>query len=343
MRGTSQGKRQLNARGPLVSVVIPCYNGENFLRDAVKSVVDQTYRDLELIIIDDGSTDGSARLVQELEEEYGDHLHIKCLRNEGNRGIPYTRNRGVREARGRYIAFLDQDDLWLPEKIEKQVKVATALGEPALVFTNIMVSGEQGTFLDEWPGRYVPRDLDSLGREEVVKALFMVNFIPFVTVLVEKSSLEEVGLFDESLTGGADDYDLVLRLAGRMRTFYIDEPLAIRREHGMNYSDPERLARDELRLCQKALGLYPYLKPYWKKKVSLVYTGLGNACMRTGDGKRALSFFLQAVRVDRGNLNAMAKAALVYLDSKLGLSLYKKASGLRRKWLGWNIRSGRGR
>ena len=103
---------------PLVSVIMPVYNAERFLEKAVRSVLEQTYTNIELLIVDDCSTDKSASLIRALEKQDG---RIRYIEGEQNHGVAYVRNRGIQEAKGRYIALLDSDDVWVPTKIERQV------------------------------------------------------------------------------------------------------------------------------------------------------------------------------------------------------------------------------
>ena len=121
------------SEGPLISVVIPVYNRVDFLKEAVESVMAQTYTNWELILVDDGSTDGSFEKELEWAARFPDK--IRCVTHEGraNRGISATRNRGTQASRGSYIACLDADDMWVPERLEKQVQILRKYPEVGLV------------------------------------------------------------------------------------------------------------------------------------------------------------------------------------------------------------------
>jgi len=108
---------------PFVSVIIPTYNCQLFIETAVRSVMEQTYRDWELLVIDDGSTDATCEIIRRLAEE---DARIRFLRNPANIGVAGTRNRGLDEIRGEYVAFLDGDDVWHPKKLEKQLQAMRA-------------------------------------------------------------------------------------------------------------------------------------------------------------------------------------------------------------------------
>ncbi|MFC4386540.1 glycosyltransferase family 2 protein [Gracilibacillus marinus] len=101
---------------PLVTIFIPVFNSEQYLKESINSILNQTYNNIELLLVDDGSTDNSVKLIQSIDDP-----RIRLLQNKGNKGIPYTRNVGLREARGKYMAIMDSDDIAMPTRIETQV------------------------------------------------------------------------------------------------------------------------------------------------------------------------------------------------------------------------------
>lgn len=103
----------------MVTVFIPCYNAGRFISETIDSILVQTYQDFEILIIDDGSTDNSSEILNQYAEK---DERIRILKNKRNRGIGYTRNRGVREARGKYLAIMDADDISVPSRLEKEVQ-----------------------------------------------------------------------------------------------------------------------------------------------------------------------------------------------------------------------------
>ena len=117
---------------PLVSVVIPCYNGSEFIGDAIGTVSSQSYENWEIIVIDDSSEDGSVDVVGGFEDD-----RIRLLSHSENKGIAATRNTGIEAASGEFVAFLDQDDLWDERKLEKSVRAASELDNPGLVQTGL--------------------------------------------------------------------------------------------------------------------------------------------------------------------------------------------------------------
>lgn len=137
--------------GPLVSVVLPCYEAERFLAEALGSLLGQTYANLEILALDDGSSDGTLRILEELAVR---DTRIRVLRNETNQGVIRTLNRGVAEARGEIVARMDADDVAAPRRIERQVEVLAARPEIDLVGTGVeVVDGSTGRPLRPWPVR----------------------------------------------------------------------------------------------------------------------------------------------------------------------------------------------
>lgn len=126
----------------MISIVMPCYNSGTFIRQAIESVRNQTYRDWELLVVDDGSTDNSADIIKGMEQTDG---RIKYLKTNAPSGSPIVpRNIGVKNALGRYIAFLDSDDAWLPNKLERQMKMFEQYEDMAICFSNYEKMTEQG-------------------------------------------------------------------------------------------------------------------------------------------------------------------------------------------------------
>lgn len=122
---------------PLVSVIMPCYNGERFIAEAIESVLGQTYQNWELIIINDGSTDNSEKIIKELLNKDN---RIRYIKNNKNKGIPATRNVGIKASKGEYIALLDQDDFWMKEKLKIQmIEILKNNSSFGLKFSNTII------------------------------------------------------------------------------------------------------------------------------------------------------------------------------------------------------------
>lgn len=196
---------------PLVSVVIPTFNRANIVTNAIESVLNQTYKNTEIIIVDDGSTDNT----RELLLTYKDKIRYV---NKTNGGASSARNLGIKQARGEYIAFLDSDDIWLPTKIEKQINVIKENNDMGIVITEIEFIGEAGR-------RNYSRFRRILPYDGFMFEHFLKN--PQITcscILIRKNILDKVGVFDESLNTG-EDIDLMLRILSIFKIAVIEEPL----------------------------------------------------------------------------------------------------------------------
>ena len=200
---------------PRVSVVIPTYNRARTIGRAVDSALAQTYADLEVIVVDDGSTDDT----QQVLARYGDAIRVLYQENQERR---VARNNGIRHACGEYIAFLDSDDLWLPNKLRRQVALLDRHPEVGLVYGQMFPIDPDGT----WHLR--PTRCTGWGQPGpamIFEQLVMRNLIPTPTVVARKACFDHVGGFDPSLTC-SEDWDLWLRIAVHYEIAFMPEPLA---------------------------------------------------------------------------------------------------------------------
>jgi glycosyltransferase involved in cell wall biosynthesis len=217
----------------LVSVVIATYNYARYLAGALDSALGQTVGAIEVIVIDDGSTDNTAAVVA----PYRCNPRVRYVVTE-HRGQPAAKNAGIRLARAPWIAFLDADDLWLPAKLEHQLKLVQTDWPPGVVYARRLLIDAEGRALEY---RQPP-----LHRGYVLSQMFRDNFVCFSSAVVARRVFDEVGLFDESLSL-AIDYDLWLRAAARWRFDFVDEPLVKYRvgHASLSRRTEERLATAE--------------------------------------------------------------------------------------------------
>ncbi len=209
----------------LVSVIIPAYNAQNFIKATIQSVINQTYPNWEMLIVDDGSTDETRQVVQKY---LADH-RIQYLYQK-NQERAAARNRGIRHASGKYIAFLDADDLWLPDKLKVQVEYLHNHPKTGLCFTHYMLINSQGESLGQQAVNF------ATGSNQFY-SLLKGNFIANSTVMTPRTILDKVGLFDESLPAfGSEDWDMWLRIARLYPIHLIDHPLTLYRLHESNTS-----------------------------------------------------------------------------------------------------------
>ena len=209
---------------PLVSVIIPVYNGTSYLRSALESVFAQTYRPFEVIVVDDGSTDDSGEIAQSFPEVR--YIH------QANQGVAVARNTGLKDARGEFVAFLDQDDLWLPEKLAAQMAFLQNHPEADYSLT------QQRFFLE--PGNTLP----SWFRKELL-ASPQTGWI-LGTLLVRRSVFEKVGDFGaDYVTASDSDWFFRAKAAG-LQPAVVPEVLLLKRIHGSNESGNAKVALSEL-------------------------------------------------------------------------------------------------
>lgn len=198
-----------------VSVVIPTYNREKVLGRAIHSVLNQTFEDIELIVVDDCSIDGTKELVDGFEDS-----RVVYIRHETNQGGAAARNTGISAARGEFIAFQDSDAEWMLDKLETQMKVIfTGEAEENVVYTAFL-------WVKDNKASYIPEDERAQREGDILRQLLKRNFVDTATVVVRKRCFEKVGLFDESLPR-YQDWDLFIRLAQHYDFKFVDAPLVI--------------------------------------------------------------------------------------------------------------------
>lgn len=231
------------ASQPLVTVVMIFLNGEEFIAEAIDSVVAQTYANWELILVDDGSTDGGTRIARDYATRHPDR--IRYIEHEGhaNRGMSASRNAGVREGRGDYISFLDCDDLWLPERLTRYVEAIEAFPDAGMVYGPTLYwyswAAERGVapaVLGEpdWPSQlHVPTGV--LIEPPVALRQFLVSegsCLPCMnSLIIRPSAYQSVGGFEEVFRGFYEDQVFLSKMTYHHRVAVIDEVLDYYRQH----------------------------------------------------------------------------------------------------------------
>lgn len=226
---------------PLVSVIIPYFYEEKYLEEALESVFSQTYKDYEIIVVDDGSATGGAKNIC---EKYKDKL--KYIRQE-NKGVSAARNNGIVNSRGECIAFLDEDDIWLPDKIEKQVRYFEELKRKNINI-GLIYTGQQ--MIDENNNVLANGLCKSSGYN--YKLLLFGNFIGTPScVMTTRSVLRDVGLFDEGLLQ-CQDFDMWIRIAKKYDIYSVNEILTKYRNRQNSLSkDTETRINDCNKIIEK--------------------------------------------------------------------------------------------
>ena len=229
---------------PTISVVMPAFNAAQHIRQSIQSVLEQTFDDWDLIVIDDGSTDETAAVAGSFSDS-----RIRCLSRE-NGGQAAARNTGIVNTHGEYIAFLDADDLWLPEKLDRQLEIARRTSADVVYCDGYVFFDtdreERGDFFAVVPGLKDGATMTPL--------LYQYNRIATLAAMVKRDVVESVGLFDESrLFQNCEDYDLWLRLARAGKTFYgmPDKLMRYRRHESSTTHRDSRMLRPMIEVAKK--------------------------------------------------------------------------------------------
>ena len=197
---------------PKVTVIIPTYNRVSFLVEAINSVLEQSFPDYELIVVDDGSTDGTAQMIKEYAE-------VRYYFQQ-NRGVSAARNLGIKQAKGELISFLDSDDLWLKDKLVRQVDFFA--NHPSA-----FVSQTEEIWLRNGR-RHNPKKKHKKHSGYILKDCLPLCIISPTAVMLRRQVFEKVGLFDESFPV-CEDYDFWLRVARLYPIYLVEEPLVVKR------------------------------------------------------------------------------------------------------------------
>ena len=206
----------------------------------------QAYANYEVVLVDDGSTDGSRAAI----EPFLADPRFRLLA-QANSGISAARNTAIRASTGEFIALLDQDDLWLPEKLQRQIEITAQNPQAGMIFTNAELFSEDGII-----GKYYP-DRAAYPRPEILEHLLEENPFCAGTMMVRRSCLDEFGLFDETVPG-VDDYEMWLRLAlNGVQAAGTDEVLHRQRIHPSSFSagNHARMLRDDMALYERVMPL----------------------------------------------------------------------------------------
>jgi glycosyltransferase involved in cell wall biosynthesis len=266
---------------PKVSVIVPAYNAMTYLPETLKSVLQQTFTDFEVLIIDDGSTDNIVQWTGELVDS-----RVKLIVQQ-NQGASVARNTGIAQAQGEYIAFLDADDLWEPTKLEKQVHCLEENPEIGLVHTNML--------LIDWQGKSSGRVMKSNAEGDALKQLLKQNTIATSSVIVRNDCLKTVGEFDRNLRY-SQDWDMWVRIAARYPLAVIKEPLVSYRQHPNNATKNWQMLEQGFGMIEKLFQsvsqelMYLKNRSYGYASIFLAWKAIQNS-----DRQQAIYFRTQAI------------------------------------------------
>jgi len=292
---------------PKVSVIIPTHDRAELLRLAITSVIDQTFKDWEIIVVDDQSTDHTPAVVESFADK-----RIKYLHNKGKNGPSIARNLAISAASGEYIAFLDDDDEWLPHKLEKQIAVIDSCTEKVggIYSNRLMIDKSTGEIYSEDPG------VETL-RGNLLTQLMKKNPIHTSTLLIRKACLNKIGLFDETMRY-MEDRDLFIRLSLHWKIEYVDEPLTKAYYHGKAHLSTNLEGQTKGR--EVILRRYQHLLKKNRRSWSKLYVCLGAEYCQLNNMKKGRNNLLKGIKI-----YPFSKIALFhFFTSLLGAGNYQR-------------------
>ena len=324
-----------------VSVIIPTFNGSRWVRDAIDSVLGQTYANLQVIVVNDGSTDDTHQVLA----SYGNR--ILCVQ-QLRKGVSAARNTGIRASQGKYIAFLDHDDLWLPDKLTLQVATLENNPDVAVVFCNYTPFGNPVSYLTGFdrapvlrgiPRKKIPPHGFMLDRPSLFPEVLRDLFAMTSTILLRKECFDTVGLYDEEISG-VEDWHMCLRLARRFRFAYVDMVLAQRREHATNLSHQNEGVTELINVLERLtqqIAFTPQEKRLVLEKLQVLYYGLAYTKHSAYNLHAARNYLLKSLQLQfrliaAGHPPSHMLRSLVYLQSTLWpASWIRRLRLMRRK------------
>lgn len=280
---------------PRVSILMPTYNSAAYIKKSIDSVCSQDFKDWELIIIDDGSTDNTYDIVASFQAILQNRLTYIRTHNQG---ASLARNVGLKLCRGAFIAFLDSDDIWDSQKLSKQLEIFDQNPSIDLVFSNALIIDSNDLSTNK---NYVkPSELEIPAKQIYTQILAKRNYIPFSSIVVKKPVADEVGEFDDAFKSSQDS-DWLLRLASKHMILGINENLVFYRVHGASISSDIGLRKhDTVRILLKNIELNPPIGQSTKKeiykRVAEHYYGWGYHEFSTNHLPSAREKFSQSIR-----------------------------------------------
>jgi len=288
---------------PKVSVIIPTYNRARSVSSAIQSVLDQTFEDFEIIVVDDGSTDNTKEVIKSFKDK-----KIHYLRHIKNKGSQAARNTGIKHSKGKFIAFLDDDDMWLPQKLERQLTIIEDKPDIGVIYTGFVFISDGKVYYV-----YTPSLRGNIYYDVLKKTVAATS-----TVLLRRECFNKVGFFDEHLPR-YEDWDLWIRLAKHFKFDFIKEPLVLCRFHEGFYFLPCN-AVIQLEGRKLMFKKYSIELDSFKKIKGLWHCRIGSSCCRCGKMDEAKKEFIEAIENDPHSIIYY----VLLLSSFLGSTIYSK-------------------
>ncbi|TYS59867.1 glycosyltransferase [Sutcliffiella horikoshii] len=287
----------------LVSVIIPCFNSEKWIIETIDSVLNQTYSNIEIIVVDDGSTDNTKDVISNYSKR------IKYIYQQ-NKGPSVARNLGIKKSKGKYVAFLDSDDLWESNKLEKQVEFLENNQNIALVFSNVKVINEKGEYLYTHYNN-IPKD-----KKEIITAFFLGKItMNTPTIVAHKKAIQKVGGFQEHLPV-REDHFLLMNMVDNFNIYHFKEPLVKRRINEGSLSsvvDPDKVFHMLESFVTISMKEFPYLEKYKRNIYSKINISLGTSYWKSGNYKNSKVFIIKSIRLNPLRIRYYLFLLLVFL------------------------------
>lgn len=300
--------------GPLISVVIPTYNRQCTLGRAIYSVLNQTYKKIELIVVDDASTDKTDLLIKSINDP-----RLSYIKLEANRGANHARNIGIERASGEYIAFQDSDDEWLAQKLEKQIElIESSEIKPDVVYCSYLkVKGRDASYLPK------PDELHRKG--SLSQKLLQGNFITTQSLLVKSDVFKEVGLFDEDMKR-LQDWELLLRIANNYELSFLDKPLLITYfSEGSITSKPHLLPEAFLSIYKKHFSM---IKSNNSEAIFCIQ--IAKSFINSGNIIKAIFWSFKAIKLSPWKISLYISFIFIFFGKK-GVGFERKITRLYQK------------
>jgi glycosyltransferase involved in cell wall biosynthesis len=275
-----------------ISVIIPTFNRAQFVKKAINSVLNQTFQDVEIVVVDDGSTDNTKDIIN----SYGEQ--VRYIYQE-NKGAASSRNTGIEASKGEYIAFLDSDDYYTAENLQKKLSFLESNSKIGWVYSDWQLIDDKSNYLDKGSLRFNYFNKKLSG--EIFEELFYKrNFIATDTVVIRRSVLEDIGFFDPTIPS-QEEYDLWLRVSARYPVCYINEPLVIVTIHPDSLStDFSKWAYGNALIIDKIEKILPDNFTVRKRIMDRMhadkYTFLGRDFVQKGQFKKAVDAYWKSIR-----------------------------------------------
>lgn len=293
---------------PHFSVIIPTFNGEYFIAETIESVLNQTFTDFEIIIVNDGSTDNTSTILKKYQLK-DPRIKVITIPNSGGPTTPM--NVGIMNTNGKYIAFLDHDDLWHPSKLE--IVYSIFLQNPYIGFvgSNVTILNEKDTSVTN---AYASTHNHSIPRENILAGKY---FNTFSMLVIRRTTIEKVGMLDTNFFIFAD-YEMIIRMTiNDIPHIFLEQPLITYRVHQNNTSSLLRSADRRIIDLEKILIKYEkYFKEH-TKSLSILMSTIGHIHLLNKNKKESSLYFKKAIYYDKYNPLGYIKLFSALINSKL--------------------------